>query len=73
MFTIRFSKDGDSLVREHKSFRHAKMDFLSVATYMTETDRFPAWRRVVLCEEYEASEEGITAPIKIKLEARRYD
>ena len=73
MYTIRIEKNGEGMVRKHKSMRHAKMDFLAVVNYMAEEDKFPLWHRMVICEAYQKDAEGKVTPTGIKLEAERYD
>lgn len=73
MFTIRLEPNGEGMVRKHETMRHAKLDFQAVVHYMTEEEKFPLWRRVVICTAYQRDADGKVTPIGIKLEARRCD
>jgi len=73
MYTIRLEENGEGMVRKHQSIRHAKLDFLAVVNYMAEEDKYPLWRRVVICTAYQRDADGKVTPMGIKLEAERYD
>ncbi len=73
MYTIRFAGDGFSLIRKHEKVEYAKVDFIAMAQYLANPEKFPRWSRVVVCTGYKQNGRGRVTPIGVMLEVQRYD
>ena len=70
---IRFAADGFPLITGYDTLIDARVGFISTCQHMSNPEKYPEWKRAVICKMYKQDGKGGVVPIGTYTEIKSYE